>query len=147
MQGLFHEQAEVLKGIEMSKTDIIADTFTIMRNAIMVKKLTVDVPASNTIKSILEVLKKENYIETFKEIEDKKQGILRIYLRYLSGKSAIINIKRVSKSSLRIYVKAEKVPFVLKGKGLAIISTSKGIVTDTQARELGLGGEVIGYIW
>ncbi len=131
----------------MSKTDIIADTFTIMRNAFMIKKPTVDVPASNTVRSILELLKKESYIETFKEIEDKKQGILRVYLRYISGKSAIINIKRVSKSSLRVYVKADKVPLVLRGKGLAIISTSKGVVTDDQARELGLGGEVIGYVW
>lgn len=131
----------------MSKTDLIADTFTIIRNAIMIKKPAVDVPASNMVKSILELLKNEGYIETFKEIEDKKQGILRVYLRYLSGKSAIINIKRVSKSSLRVYVKAADVPLVLKGKGLAIISTSKGIVTDSQARELGLGGEVIGYIW
>lgn len=113
----------------------------------MVKKPTVDIPASNTVKAILELLMKENYIETFKEIEDKKQGVLRVYLRYLAGKSAIINIKRISKPSLRIYVKADKVPLVLKGKGLAIISTSKGIVTDNQARALGLGGEVIAHIW
>lgn len=131
----------------MSRTDLISDIFTIMRNALMVKKPTVDIPASNTVKAILELLKKENYIETFKEIEDKKQGVLRVYLRYLSGKSAIINIKRISKPSLRIYVKADKIPLVLKGKGLAIISTSKGIVTDNQARELGLGGEVIAHIW
>ncbi len=113
----------------------------------MVKKPTVDIPASNTVKAILELLMKESYIETFKEIEDKKQGILRVYLRYLSGKSAIINMKRISKPSLRIYVKASEVPLVLRGKGLAIISTSKGIITDKQARELGLGGEVIAHVW
>lgn len=131
----------------MSRTDLIADAFTIIRNAIMVKKENVDIPASGTIKSILDILKKENYIDTFKEIEDKKQGILRVYLRYLAGKSAIQNLKRISKPGLRTYVRREKVPLVLRGKGLAVISTSKGIVTDKQARELGVGGEVIGYIW
>lgn len=131
----------------MSRTDLIADAFTIIRNAIMAKKENADVPGSNTLRSILEVLKKENYIDTFKEIEDKKQGILRIYLKYLFGKSAIRNIKRVSKPGLRIYVKRDKVPRVLRGRGIAVISTSKGIMTDKQARELSLGGEVIGYIW
>jgi small subunit ribosomal protein S8 len=131
----------------MSTTDLIADAFTIIRNATMAKKENVDIPASNTIKAILEVLKKENYIETFKEIEDKKQGLLRVYLRYLFGKPAIRNIKRVSRPGLRKYVKADKVPVVLRGKGIAVVSTSKGIVTDKAARELGLGGEIIGYIW
>lgn len=131
----------------MSRTDLISDAFTIIRNAIMIGKETVEIPASNTLRSILELFKKENYIENFKEIEDKKQGILKIYLKYLAGKSAIINLKRVSKPSLRVYVKSDKVPLVLRGKGLAIISTSKGIMTDNQARELVMGGEVIGYIW
>ena len=131
----------------MSTTDLIADAFTIIRNATMAKKENVDIPASNTVKAIMEVLKKENYIETFKEIEDKKQGILRVYLRYLFGKPAIRNIKRVSRPGLRRYVKADKVPVVLRGKGIAVVSTSKGIVTDKEARQLGLGGEIIGYIW
>jgi small subunit ribosomal protein S8 len=131
----------------MSRTDLIADSFTIIRNAIMAKKENVDIPASNTIKAILEVLKQENYIDNFKAIEDNKQGILRVYLKYLFGKSAIKSIKRISKSSLRLYVKADKVPLVLRGKGLAIMSTSKGIVTDKKARELGQGGEIIGYVW
>ena len=131
----------------MSRTDLIADAFTCVRNAIMAKKENVDVPASNTLKSVFELLKAENYIDTFKEIEDKKQGILRIYLRYLAGKSAIRNIKRVSKPGLRVYVKRDKVPSVLRGKGLALVSTSKGLMTDKKARELGLGGEIIGYIW
>ena len=131
----------------MSTTDLIADAFTIIRNATMAKKENVDIPASNTIKAIMEVLKKENYIETFKEIEDKKQGLLRVYLRYLFGKPAIRNIKRVSRPGLRRYVKADKVPVVLRGKGIAVVSTSKGIVTDKEARQLGLGGEIIGYIW
>lgn len=131
----------------MSRTDLLADTFTIMRNAIMIKRENVDVPAFKTTRSILEIFKKEGYIDNFKFIEDKKQGLLRIYLKYTAGKSAIRNLKRVSKSGLRVYVKRDKVPTVLRGKGLAIISTSKGIMTDKNARELGVGGEVIGYIW
>jgi len=131
----------------MSRTDLISDAFTIIRNGIMAKKENVDIPASKTIKAILALLKKENYIDNYKEIEDKKQGILRVYLRYLLGKSAIRKIQRISKPSLRLYVKCEKVPLVLRGKGLAVVSTSKGIVTDKEARELGLGGEIIGYIW
>jgi small subunit ribosomal protein S8 len=131
----------------MLRTDLIADTFTMIRNAIMAKKENVDVPASKLTKAILDIFKKENYIDNFKLIEDKRQARLRVYLKYISGRSAIRNIRRVSKSSLRIYVKRDKIPFVLRGRGLAIISTSKGIVTDTEARTQGLGGEVIGYIW
>ncbi|MDD5196508.1 MAG: 30S ribosomal protein S8 [Candidatus Omnitrophota bacterium] len=131
----------------MSRTDLIADCFTIIRNAIMTKKDSVDVPASNTIKSIMDILKKESYVDNFKLIEDKKQGLVRIYLKYIAGKSAIRNIKRISRPGLRLYVRHKKVPVVLRGKGLAIISTSGGIMTDKDAREKGLGGEVIGYIW
>lgn len=131
----------------MSKTDSLADTFTMIRNAIMAKKENVDVPSLKTTKSILEILKREGYIDNFKFIEDKKQGLLRIYLKYIAGKSAIRKIKRVSKPGLRVYVKQDKVPYVLRGKGLAIISTSKGIMMDKDARESKLGGEVIGYIW
>lgn len=131
----------------MSRTDLIADVFTIIRNAIRIKKDAVDLPASGNIKSIMAILKKNEYIENFKEIEDKKQGLVRVYLKYIAGKSAIRNIKRISKSGLRVYVKGNKIPTVLRGRGLAIISTSKGVVTDKEARELGIGGEVIGYIW
>ncbi len=131
----------------MSRTDLIADVFTIIRNAIMAKKDSVDVPASNTIKSILEILKNEGYIDAYKLIQDKKQGRARVYLKYIAAKSAIRSIKRVSRPGLRMYVKHEKVPIVLRGRGLAIISTSGGIMTDKAAREKGLGGEVIGYIW
>ena len=131
----------------MARTDLIADVFTMIRNAIMAKKEIVDTPASNTVKAILEILKKEGYIENFKVIEDKKQGTVRIHLKYTAGRSAIRNIKRVSKSSLRVYFKRDKIPVVLRGRGIAIISTSKGIVTDTEARKLGVGGEAIGYIW
>ncbi len=131
----------------MSRTDLIADVFTIMRNAARIKKDTVDLPASGNIKSIMAILKKNEYIDNFKLIEDKKQGVVRVYLKYIAGKSAIRNIKRVSKPGLRVYVKGKKVPTVLRGRGLAIVSTSKGVVTDKEAREMGVGGEVIGYIW
>ena len=131
----------------MSRTDLIADSFTVIRNAVMCKKENVDIPSSNTIKAILNILKKESYIEDFKIIDDKKQGIARVYLKYLTGKSAIKNLKRISKPGLRVYVKKAKVPNVLRGRGLAIISTSKGIMTDKEAREASLGGEIIGYIW
>lgn len=131
----------------MSRTDLIADVFTIIRNASMVKKDTVDLPSSNNIKAIMEILKKYEYIDNFKIIEDKKQGLVRVYLKYIAGKSAIRNLKRISKPGLRVYVKQKKVPSVLRGRGLAIVSTSKGVIADKEARELGLGGEVIGYVW
>ena len=131
----------------MSRTDLIADVFTMMRNAIMIKKDAVDFPASGNLKSIMAILKKNDYIDNFKLLEDKKQGVIRVYLKYIAGKSAIRNIKRVSKPGLRVYVKGKKVPAVLRGRGLAIVSTSKGVITDKEARELGVGGEVIGYIW
>ncbi|MCG2714044.1 MAG: 30S ribosomal protein S8 [Candidatus Omnitrophica bacterium] len=130
----------------MSRTDLIADIFTIIRNATMIKKDVVDLPSSNNIKSIMAILKKNEYIDNFKLIEDKKQGLVRVYLKYIAGKSAIRSIKRVSKPGLRVYVSCKKVPIVLRGRGLAIVSTSKGVITDKEARELGVGGEIIGYI-
>lgn len=132
----------------MSRTDLIADTFTMIRNAIMAKKENVDVPACNTSKAILEILVREGYIDNFKLIEGvSKQGILRIYLKYIGSRSAIKNIQRISKPGLRKYAKSSQVPSVLRGRGLAIISTSKGIMTDKQARQDKVGGEIIGYIW
>lgn len=131
----------------MSRTDLIADNLTMIRNATMAKKENVDVPSSKITKSILEILKKERYIDNFKLIEDKKQGILRIYLKYTAGKPAITNIRRISKPGLRIYVRRDEIPSVLRGRGLAIISTSKGLVTDKEAKALKLGGEIIAYIW
>jgi len=131
----------------MSRTDLIADIFTMMRNAIMVKKDNLDVPSSKTAKSIMEILKKEGYIENYKHIEDKKQGLLRIYLKYASGKPAIRNLKKISKPGLRIYASRKQLPRVLRGRGIAIISTSKGIITDETARQQGLGGEIIAYVW
>ena len=131
----------------MSRTDLIADVFTIIRNTVLIKRDVVDVPASNNIKEIMAILKKNEYIDNFKLIEDKKQGLVRIYLKYTAGKSAIRNIRRVSKPGLRVYVKGKKVPSVLRGRGIAIVSTSRGVITDKEAREQGVGGEVIGYIW
>ena len=131
----------------MSRTDLISDVFTLIRNATRINKQVVNVPASSVIKSIADILKTEGYIENFKFIEDKKQGILRIYLKYVNEKSVINDLKRVSKPGLRIFVKHDKIPVVLRGRGLAIISTSQGIFTDKQAREKRVGGEVIGYVW
>jgi small subunit ribosomal protein S8 len=118
-----------------------------IRNAIMAKKENLDVPASKQLTSILDIIKKEGYIDNFKLVDDKKRGYLRVYLKYVMGKSAIKSIKRVSRPGLRVYVNHGKIPRVLRGKGLAIISTSKGVMTDDDARKSGLGGEVIGYIW
>ena len=131
----------------MSRSDLIADVFTIIRNAIKIKKDAVDLPASNNIKAIIAILKNNEYIDNFKLIDDKKQGVVRVYLKYVAGKSAIRNLKRISKPGLRVYVAGKKIPSVLRGRGLAIISTSKGVMIDKDAREQGVGGEVIGYIW
>lgn len=131
----------------MSRTDLIADAFTIIRNAVRAKKETVEVPASSLIRSIVEILKKTDYIENSKFIDDKKQGLIRIYLKYTDKKSVINNLKRISKPGLRVYVKKDKIPIVLRGKGTAFISTSQGVLTDKEAREKNLGGEVIGYVW
>ena len=131
----------------MSRTDTIADTFTMIRNAIMAKKDVLDVPGSNMVKAILEILKKEDYIDNFKTLDDSKHRLVRVYLKYTAGKPAIRRIKRVSRPGLRMYTKKDSIPVVIRGRGIAIISTSKGIVTGTQAHTLGLGGEVIGYIY
>lgn len=131
----------------MSRTDLVSDVFTIIRNAVRIKKETVDVPASALVSAIAEILKKEAYIENFKFIDDKKQGILRIYLKYINNKPAIINLKRVSRPGLRVYAKKNKIPSVLRGRGIALISTSQGIFSGKQARDKNIGGEVIGYIW
>jgi small subunit ribosomal protein S8 len=131
----------------MSRNDLIAEVFTRIRNAIMAKKENLDVPSSAMIKSILGILKRESYIDDFKFIEDKKQGTLRIYLKYVAGKPAITKIRRVSRPGLRLYVKKDKLPTVLRGRGIAIVSTSHGILTNNEAKEKGFGGEVIGYVW
>lgn len=131
----------------MSRTDLLADVFTMMRNAMMANKPTVDVPSSKVIAAILEILKKEHYIENFKIIEDNKQGIARVYLRYTAGKPAIKTIKRISRSSVRVYSGSKEMRPVLRGRGLAIVSTSKGVMSDIAAREANVGGEILAHVW
>ena len=132
----------------MQITDTIADLLTRIRNASTSRHETVDIPASNMKKSIVEILQDEGYIKKFTVIEDGKQGIIRVTLKYDENKKPVITgLKRISKPGLRVYVKHEELPRVLNGLGIAIISTSKGIMTDKKARENGLGGEVLAYIW
>ena len=132
----------------MNTTDPIADMLTRIRNANTSKHATVDVPSSNIKKAIAQILADEGYIKSFEEIKDEKQGIIRITLKYdEKGKKVISGLKRISKPGLRIYVNKDELPEVLNGLGIALISTSKGIKTDKEARKEGLGGEVEAYIW
>ena len=114
----------------------------------MVMHETVEVPASKTKLAIAEILKNEGYIKEYEQVEDGKQGVIRVYLKYGANKTKVITgLRRISKPGLKVYCKKDEVPKVLGGLGIAIISTSKGIVTDKEARKLGLGGEVICYVW
>ena len=132
----------------MVLTDPIADMLTRIRNALIVEKKEVSLPASKIKIEIARILRKEGYIHDFQYIEDGKQGVLRIFLKYTpEGEPAISGLKRVSKPGSRIYVSKDKIPRVLDGLGIAIISTSKGVLTDKEARRLGVGGEVLCYIW
>ena len=132
----------------MNTTDPIADMLTRIRNANTSKHATVDVPSSNIKKAIAQILADEGYIKSIEEIKDEKQGIIRITLKYdEKGKKVISGLKRISKPGLRIYVNKDELPEVLNGLGIALISTSKGIKTDREARKEGLGGEVLAYIW
>jgi small subunit ribosomal protein S8 len=132
----------------MAMTDPIADLLTRVRNANMVKHTSVDVPASNVKTKIVEILLEEGYIKGFDVIEDGKQGLIRIELKYGENKERVITgLKRISKPGLRVYAKRTDIPKVLGGLGCAIISTSNGIITDREARKLGVGGEVICYVW
>ena len=132
----------------MNTTDPIADMLTRIRNASAAKHKTVDIPASKMKKSIADILYNEGYIKSVEEIENDKQGILRIALKYdENGAKVIAGIKRISKPGLRVYASSEKLPKVLNGLGIALISTSKGIKTDREARKENLGGEVLAYIW
>ena len=132
----------------MNTTDPIADMLTRIRNANSAKFKTVDVPSSKIKKSIANNLLEEGYIKAIDEIDDGVQGILRITLKYdENGNKVIEGLKRISKPGLRIYASKDELPKVLNGLGIALISTSKGIMTDKKARELGIGGEVLAYIW
>ena len=132
----------------MQITDSIADILTRIRNANTAKHATVDVPASNMKKAIAQILVDEGYIKSYQIIDDGKQGIIRITLKYGENKSQVITgLRRVSKPGLRMYSSCEDMPKVMKGLGIAIVSTSKGVMTDKKARELNVGGEVLAFIW
>ena len=132
----------------MQITDTIADMLTRIRNANSAKHPTVDVPASNMKKQIAQILVDEGYIKSFRVIDDDKQGVIRITLKYTENKSQVITgLRRVSKPGLRIYSTSKDMPKVMKGLGIAIVSTSKGIMTDREARKNNVGGEVLAFVW
>ncbi len=132
----------------MQITDVIADMLTRIRNAGTAKLATVDIPASNIKLAIADILLEEGYIKEVKKIDDDKQGVIRLTLKYTANKKSVISgIKRISKPGLRVYAGAGDLPKVLGGLGIAIISTSQGIMTDKKARKLGIGGEVMAYVW
>ncbi len=131
----------------MSTTDPIADFFTRVRNAAKAKHKRVDVPSSNTKKAIAQILLEEKFISSFTLLDDGKQGILRIQLKYQSGRSVIAGLRRVSRPGLRTYRPADELPRVLGGLGVAIVSTSRGLMTDHRARKEHVGGEIMAYIW
>lgn len=132
----------------MSMTDPIADMLTRIRNANMVKLQKVDIPSSNVKVNIAQVLKQEGYIKNYKVIADNRQGVLRVYLKFIDEKDPVINeITRISKPGSRTYVDSESIPTVKNGLGIAILSTSKGIMTDVAARQAGIGGELLCTVW
>ena len=132
----------------MQISDTIADLLTRIRNASTAKHATVDIPASNVKKAITQILSDEGYIKGFQIVDDGKQGIIRVTLKYTDSRTPVITgLRRVSKPGLRIYSSCEDMPKVRKGLGIAIVSTSKGIMPDKKARELNVGGEVLAYIW
>ena len=129
-------------------SDVIADMLTRIRNANNAKHQTVDIPASNMKKAIAEILVEEGYVKSYQVIDDGKQGTIRVTLKYLAGKQKVIRgIRRVSKPGLRIYASCEDMPSVMNGLGIAIVSTSKGIMTGKKAQSLNVGGEVIAFVW
>ena len=132
----------------MQMSDVIADMLTRIRNANDAKHATVDIPASNMKKAIAEILVNEGYVKSFETIEDGKQGVIRITLKYQGNKQKVLRgIRRVSKPGLRIYASCEDMPRVMNGLGIAIVSTSKGIMTDKPARKENVGGEVLAFVW
>lgn len=132
----------------MVMTDPVADMLTRIRNANMVRHESVELPASRVKREIAEILKREGFIRDAEYIEDNKQGIIRVFLKYgVNNQKVLTGLKRISKPGLRVYAKASEIPRVLRGLGVAILSTSKGIMTDKEARQNKVGGEVIAYIW
>ncbi len=132
----------------MQITDTIADMLTRIRNASSAKHPTVDIPASNLKKQIAQILLDEGYIKAFKVVDDGKQGVIKVTLKYTDSKAQVITgLRRVSKPGLRIYSNCKDMPKVMKGLGIAIVSTSKGIMTDKKAREMNVGGEILAFVW
>ncbi|MCL2078231.1 MAG: 30S ribosomal protein S8 [Oscillospiraceae bacterium] len=131
----------------MNITDPIADMLTRIRNASNVKHATVDIPASNVKKAIAEILLQEGYIRNYQLINEGAQGVIKITLKYNGSEKAITGLRRVSKPGLRVYAGADELPYVLRGLGIAVVSTSKGIMTDKKAREANVGGEVLAFVW
>ena len=131
----------------MSVSDPIADTLTILRNALRARKETVEFSASKLLERLMVIFKKDGYVEDFRLLKDNKQGILKVYLKYESSKPLISGIKRISRPGLRVYAANDRIPRVLSGLGTAVLSTSKGVITDREARKLKIGGEVVCYIW
>jgi len=131
----------------MQVTDPIADMLTRIRNASAAKHATVNIPASKMKKSIAEILLEEGYIKNFQLLKDGIQGVIKVTLKYNGSTSAIAGLRRVSKPGLRVYAGADELPYVLRGLGIAIISTSKGIMTDKKARAANVGGEVLAFVW
>lgn len=132
----------------MQMSDVIADMLTRIRNASTAKHATVDIPASNMKKSIADILVEEGYVKSYQVIDDGKQGVIRVTLKYVGNKQKVIRgIRRVSKPGLRIYAGYEDMPRVMNGLGIAIVSTSKGIMTDKKARAEKIGGEVLAFVW
>ena len=132
----------------MQISDVIADMLTRIRNANDAKHESVDIPASNIKKSIAEILLEEGFIKNFQIVEDGKQGIIRVTLKYVEGKQKVIHgLRRVSKPGLRIYTNCEDMPKVMNGLGIAIVSTSKGVMTDKKARLANVGGEILAFVW
>ncbi len=131
----------------MQMSDVIADMLTRIRNANDAKHESVEIPASNMKKAIADILANEGYIKGYQIIDDNKQGIIKVTLKYVGKQKAITGLKRVSKPGLRIYANCEDLPKVMNGLGIAIVSTSKGIMTDKKARKENVGGEVLAFIW
>nr|WP_263314989.1 30S ribosomal protein S8 [Mammaliicoccus sp. Marseille-Q6498] len=132
----------------MTMSDPIADMLTRVRNANMVRHEKLELPASNIKKEIAEILKKEGFVKSVEYIEDDKQGVIRMFLKYGQNNERVITgLKRISKPGLRVYAKADEIPKVLNGLGIALVSTSEGVITDKDARQRGIGGEVLAYIW
>lgn len=132
----------------MTMSDPIADMLTRVRNANMVRHEKLELPASNIKKEIAEILKREGFVKSVEYIEDDKQGVIRMFLKYGSNNERVITgLKRISKPGLRVYAKADELPKVLNGLGIALVSTSEGVITDKEARKRNVGGEIIAYVW